>query len=87
MPKRTIGNSRRYSQRDVEWVRRIQKLTQQEGVNLAGVRMIIELERELKRIQEQLERTRTSGKSDEMQGGLRWGTLVRLRDVRNIFED
>jgi MerR family transcriptional regulator/heat shock protein HspR len=86
-PKRTIGNSRRYSQRDVEWVRRIQRLTQEEGVNLAGVRMIIELERELERIQEQLERTRRSTRKAESESGLRWGTLVRLRDVRNIFED
>ena len=86
-PKRTIGNSRRYSQRDVEWVQRIQKLTQEEGVNLAGVRMIIELERELERIQEQLERSRRLKRKTESESGLRWGTLVRLRDVRNIFED
>jgi MerR family transcriptional regulator/heat shock protein HspR len=86
-PKRTMGNSRRYSQRDVEWVQRIQRLTQEEGVNLAGVRLIIELERELERIQEQLERTRRSPRKSESESGLRWGTLVRLRDVRNIFED
>jgi MerR family transcriptional regulator, heat shock protein HspR len=87
-PKRTSGNSRRYSERDVEWVRRIQRLTQDEGINLAGVRMIIELQRELDRIQTQLKRARDATRSSEQESGrLRWGTLVRLRDVKNIFED
>jgi MerR family transcriptional regulator/heat shock protein HspR len=86
-PKRTSGNSRRYSERDVEWVRRIQQLTQDEGINLAGVRMIIELQRELERIQSQLKRARDESKAEPESGRLRWGTLVRLRDVRNIFED
>ena len=87
-PKRTSGNSRRYSERDVEWVRRIQQLTQDEGINLAGVRMIIELQRELERIQTQLKRARDESRAaDPESGRLRWGTLVRLRDVRNIFED
>lgn len=87
-PKRTSGNSRRYSERDVEWVRRIQQLTQDEGINLAGVRMIIELQRELERIQSQLKRVRDESRAaDSESGRLRWGTLVRLRDVKNIFED
>lgn len=87
-PKRTTGNSRRYSERDVEWVRRIQQLTQDEGINLAGVRMIIELQRELERIQSQLKRARDESRASEPESGrLRWGTLVRLRDVKNIFED
>src|SRR6266498_1786178 len=44
-PQRTSGNTRRYSERDVEQLRRIQRLTQDEGVNLAGVRLIMELQR------------------------------------------
>lgn len=90
-PKRTSGNSRRYSQSDVEWVRRIQQLTQDEGINLAGVRMIIELQRRLEAIQAQLERARrqarSEGRDEPESSGLRWGALVRLRDVRNIFEN
>lgn len=85
-PKRTRGNSRRYSQSDVEWVRRIQHLTQDEGINLAGVRMIIELQRRLERIQAQLERVRVQSSEGEELAGMKWGALVRLRDVRNIFE-
>jgi MerR family transcriptional regulator/heat shock protein HspR len=42
-PKRTVGRSRRYSDRDIALLRRIQELTN-EGVGLAGVRRILELE-------------------------------------------
>ena len=49
-PKRTAGNTRRYSERDIERLRAIQALTQQEGVNLAGVRMIMEMQAELERM-------------------------------------
>ena len=44
-PKRTSGRGRRYSPRDVARLRLIQRLSQDEGVNLAGVKRIIELER------------------------------------------
>ncbi len=42
-PKRTPKKSRRYSEQDLQRLKEIQTLTQQHGVNLAGVRMIIEL--------------------------------------------
>lgn len=45
-PARTAGRSRRYSDRDINRLRRIQELTN-EGVSLAGVRRIIELEEQL----------------------------------------
>jgi MerR family transcriptional regulator/heat shock protein HspR len=48
-PSRTQGNTRRYSQRDIDRLRRIQVLTN-EGINLAGVLRIIELEREIERL-------------------------------------
>lgn len=57
-PKRTAGGTRRYSERDVSRVQLIQQLTQEEGVNLAGVLRILELEDEIDRLQRQLERTR-----------------------------
>ncbi len=47
-PSRTQGNTRRYSDSDVARLRRIQELTQ-DGVNLAGVERIIEMEREIDR--------------------------------------
>jgi MerR family transcriptional regulator/heat shock protein HspR len=46
-PKRTSGNTRRYSDRDIELLRQIQDLTQEGGINLAGVKMIIELQAQL----------------------------------------
>ncbi|MDP9328430.1 MAG: helix-turn-helix transcriptional regulator [Actinomycetota bacterium] len=46
-PKRTSGNTRRYSQRDIEQLLRIQDLTQVAGINLAGVKMIIAMQDEI----------------------------------------
>ena len=43
-PQRTAGGGRRYSARDVELLREVQRLSQEEGVNLAGIKRIIELE-------------------------------------------
>src|SRR5438093_13073977 len=55
-PARTAGNTRRYSDRDIARLRAIQKLTQEQGVNLAGVRMIVELQNEIDRMRERMER-------------------------------
>src|SRR5713226_9409377 len=57
-PKRTEGRARRYSDRDIEHVRLIQQLTQDHGVNLAGVEMVMTLTREIEEIQERLEELR-----------------------------
>jgi len=46
-PYRTEGNIRLYSPRDVSKVKYIRYLTQEKGVNLAGVKMILELKRRL----------------------------------------
>lgn len=46
-PKRTSGNTRRYSERDITRLQMIQELTQVQGINLAGVKMIMELETQL----------------------------------------
>ena len=48
-PHRTSGNTRRYSEADIDRLRRIQRLTQ-EGVNLAGAKRIMALEEELQRV-------------------------------------
>src|SRR5438552_10082963 len=54
-PKRTEGNNRRYSARDIRRLQAIQALTQDEGINLAGVKRIIELQAEIERLHEQIE--------------------------------
>jgi MerR family transcriptional regulator/heat shock protein HspR len=53
-PARTAGNTRRYSERDIERLREIQELTQR-GVNLAGVKLIMELQSSIERAQRELE--------------------------------
>jgi MerR family transcriptional regulator/heat shock protein HspR len=52
-PARTGGGSRRYSERDIERLRRIQDLTNA-GLNLEGVRRVIELEDEVNRLRQEL---------------------------------
>jgi MerR family transcriptional regulator/heat shock protein HspR len=53
-PSRTVGRSRRYSDRDITLLQRIQELTN-DGVSLAGVRRILELETNLERAQSEIE--------------------------------
>jgi MerR family transcriptional regulator/heat shock protein HspR len=53
-PRRTTGGGRRYSQRDVELLREVQRLSQDEGVNLAGVKRIIELTNQVEALQSRL---------------------------------
>jgi MerR family transcriptional regulator/heat shock protein HspR len=54
-PKRSPKNTRLYSQRDVEQLRRIQQLTA-EGLNLAGVERILDMEARVERMQSELDR-------------------------------
>jgi MerR family transcriptional regulator, heat shock protein HspR len=56
-PARTLGGSRRYSDKDIELLRRIQELTSG-GLNLEGVKRVIELEGEVARLQQELVDTR-----------------------------
>jgi MerR family transcriptional regulator/heat shock protein HspR len=55
-PRRTPGNTRLYSEGDVERLRLIQRLTSELGLNLAGVEHVLRLEDELRRMHERLER-------------------------------
>jgi MerR family transcriptional regulator, heat shock protein HspR len=60
-PARTMGGSRRYSERDIARLRRINDLTAA-GLNLAGVKQVMELEDELASVQAQLEATRAEAR-------------------------
>lgn len=62
-PRKSIKNTRLYSQEDVDLGRYIQRLTQEMGMNLAGVKMVIDLERqvasleaEIRALREELDR-------------------------------
>ena len=50
-PRKSIKNTRLYSQEDVELGRYIQKLTQEMGMNLAGVKKVLDLERRIARLE------------------------------------
>ncbi|GAA5045246.1 heat shock protein transcriptional repressor HspR [Nocardia callitridis] len=70
-PQRTSGGGRRYSSRDVELLREVQRLSQDEGVNLAGIKRIIELTNQVSELQQhvaelsaELERTRAGYRPD-----------------------
>jgi MerR family transcriptional regulator/heat shock protein HspR len=60
-PSRTDGGNRRYSQRDIEQLRRIQELTTA-GLNLEGVRRVLELEADVARLQAEIERITAEAK-------------------------
>jgi MerR family transcriptional regulator/heat shock protein HspR len=49
-PRRTTGGGRRYSMRDILALRQIQRLSQEEKINLEGIKRILDLERELEQI-------------------------------------
>ena len=53
-PQRTSGGGRRYTKRDVALLREIQRLSQEDGVNLAGIKTIIELTEHIDELQEEL---------------------------------
>jgi MerR family transcriptional regulator, heat shock protein HspR len=55
-PKRTAGNTRLYSELDVERLRLIQRLTTELGLNLAGVEHVLRLEDQLQRMQRRMEK-------------------------------
>jgi MerR family transcriptional regulator/heat shock protein HspR len=69
-PKRSPKNTRLYSQRDVEHLRRIQRMTSEQGLNLAGVETVLELERKVERMKSELERARR--RAAELERGARY---------------
>jgi MerR family transcriptional regulator, heat shock protein HspR len=57
-PKRSPKNTRLYSQADVELLRKIQQLTSEAGLNLAGVETVLELERRVEKMRSEMGRLR-----------------------------
>jgi MerR family transcriptional regulator/heat shock protein HspR len=64
-PKRSAGKTRLYSQEDVDRLRRIQELTSEMGMNLAGVEKVFELEEELEKMRARM--ARLQAKTDELE--------------------
>ena len=93
-PSRTAGRGRRYSPREIARLRLIQRLSQEEGVNLEGIRRILQLESELEgmreRVQELTELLRQAHAAPagarvfaaDQAGGVRLTPPGRQRDTR-----
>lgn len=87
-PHRTEGNTRRYSEEDIQRLRRIQALTN-EGLNLAGVMRVMELEQELERRQARYEQAmaeleRMRAEFQEVLDARGHDSLVPYKDVRRV---
>ena len=72
-PKRTPGNTRLYSESDLERLRLVQRLTTEFRLNLAGVELVLRMEDEVRRLRERM---------DEMERRLR----EELRDVERRYK-
>ena len=92
-PERTSGNTRRYSEKDIARLQRIQELTQREGVNLAGAKKILRLEEQLERMRRDL--TRMAARVQELEADVaremrrmaqQAGDIVPVRAYRSLHE-
>src|SRR5207302_365824 len=93
-PARTPGNTRRYSGRDIERLRMIQQLTQEHGINLAGVKMIVAMENQLDRMRRRLEqldrdherlRDRMLAEIDHLQSERERAQIVPVSTVKRLM--
>jgi MerR family transcriptional regulator/heat shock protein HspR len=66
-PKRSPKQTRLYSQRDVELLRRIQQMTTQDGLNLAGVELVLDMERKVNEMRNEVARMRRRAEEMERQ--------------------
>lgn len=92
-PARTPGNTRRYSDRDIARLQMIQKLTQEHGLNLAGVKMIVEMEDQIERMRRRMEtldrefqktRTRLLDEMEALRTRSRRGEIVPVSALRRL---
>jgi MerR family transcriptional regulator, heat shock protein HspR len=79
-PKRSPKQTRLYSRRDVERLRRIQELTTEVGLNLAGVERVLELERVMDTMQAELDRMREQAEELERE------MLARINQVHRSYK-
>ena len=68
-PERTSGGGRRYSRDDIEQLREIQRLSHDEGVNLAGIKAIIDLQNQVRDLRDEVEDLRSRLAAAEQDAG------------------
>jgi MerR family transcriptional regulator, heat shock protein HspR len=79
-PGRASGRGRRYSMRDIVMLREIQRLSQEEGINLAGIKQILDLQRETEALRVEVARLR--GMVEELGNELESTRAVAARLAR-----
>jgi MerR family transcriptional regulator/heat shock protein HspR len=85
-PARTVGGSRRYSDVDIAQLMRIQELTSA-GLNLEGVRRVLELEAEVAALRAELDRLRDEAREAVEQTHRQYRRdLVPLRQLPDVFD-
>lgn len=82
-PQRTSGGGRRYSRENIRQLREIQRLSHDEGVNLAGIRAIIDLQRRVAELEQENSGLRhrvaeVERVVSQQQGGRRGGEIVHV---------
>ena len=65
IPARTKGKGRRYTKRDVQRLRDVQRMSQEEGINLAGIRRILDLERRVEELEAECDGLRATVAASE----------------------
>jgi MerR family transcriptional regulator, heat shock protein HspR len=87
-PKRTPGNTRLYSDADLERLQLIQRLTTELGLNLAGVETVMRLEDELARLRRRLERLERDAREQIRQVHKQYKReIVLYRDQRDNYPE
>lgn len=77
-PQRTRGGGRRYSRHDVELLRTVQRLSQEDGVNLAGIKEILELKNENAELRSALEELRAENEELRRNASRPRGEIVHV---------
>ena len=89
-PSRTEGKTRLYSQKDIDRIKTILRLTRDLGVNLAGVDIILRLKEQMQEMEEEIDRLRNEIKRYEEDGIIPKSRAVIKKDFNTeiiIFED
>ena len=77
-PQRTSGGGRRYTARDVALLREVQRLSQEEGVNLSGIKSILELSAQVEKLEEENHHLREELRKAKARSSRAGGELVHV---------
>lgn len=88
-PSRTQGRMRLYSQRDIERMKLILRLTRQMGVNLAGVDLVLQLKEQIDEMQEEMDLLRDELRKSNRNGSVHSSKALVAKSTYDIiiFED